>query len=53
MEKCLKCFFNNFEGFERDEQVDGIRHVAELANVLELEVEVDDIQKLWNMKRES
>ncbi|XP_059583233.1 tigger transposable element-derived protein 1-like [Alligator mississippiensis] len=45
--KCLKVFVNNFEGFDKDEHVDVInKKIVELANVLNLDVEVKDIEEL-------
>eukprot|EP00106_Octopus_bimaculoides_P018423 XP_014785865.1 PREDICTED: tigger transposable element-derived protein 1-like [Octopus bimaculoides] len=45
--KCLKRFVNNFEGFDNEEHVRSInRRVVDLANELNLEVEVNDIQEL-------
>lgn len=42
--KCLKCFLNQSEGFHIDEHVgDMSRRVVQLADVLNLEVEVSEI----------
>ena len=46
-EKCLKGFVNNFERFNVAENVEVInKKIVELANVLQLEVESDDVQEL-------
>ncbi|XP_059580411.1 tigger transposable element-derived protein 1-like [Alligator mississippiensis] len=45
--KCLKVFVNNFEGFDKDDHVNVInKKIVELANVLNLDVEVKDIEEL-------
>ncbi|KAK8731956.1 hypothetical protein OTU49_007356 [Cherax quadricarinatus] len=45
--KCLKCFVNNFEGFDKDKHVCFInKKIVELANMLNLDVEVEDTEKL-------
>lgn len=45
--KCLKRFVNNVAVFEKDEDVDAINKTTmELAKVLNLEVEVEDIEEL-------
>nr|XP_020665086.1 tigger transposable element-derived protein 1 [Pogona vitticeps]XP_020665087.1 tigger transposable element-derived protein 1 [Pogona vitticeps] len=46
-EKCLKCFVNNSEVFDKDERIDIVhKTIVDLANVLNLDVEVEDIEEL-------
>ena len=45
--KCLKSSVNNFEGFDKDNSIDLIhKRTVELANILNLDAEVEDIEEL-------
>lgn len=45
--KCLKRFANDFEEFDKDEHVEGInKKILELAKVLDLDIELEDIEEL-------